>query len=226
MFQGCTALTALTLPGKLKGIGESAFSHCTSLSSLALPDTLEQIGDYAFNGCKSLTQLELPPSVKFSTYSFSGSGLMAADWLPASFEGAKSVSGSLGLLDREGIRIAALISRYDIAYAGYDTAYAGHWTEVYDLLSDDQKTVFPGEADYVLYRCVTYEQRHDYVISGTNTMSNNVFNTRTTVYLIGKDGTVYKLWSKLTYPPTKGLGRLEGAIPDTEEIWNAIRNKL
>ena len=63
MFLECNTLTALTLPKKIKVLGQDTFAWCESLHTLTLPPTLETIGDEAFNGCVSLRALTLPPTL-------------------------------------------------------------------------------------------------------------------------------------------------------------------
>lgn len=60
-FEGCTALTKITLPEGLKTIEGSAFSGC-KLTEVTLPSTLETVGGYAFVNNK-LATLNIPASV-------------------------------------------------------------------------------------------------------------------------------------------------------------------
>ena len=77
VFWGCTGLTELTLPKKLKSIGNDAFRGCTGLTELTLPNSVTSIGEHAFYGCSGLTKLTLPDSVtSIGNYAFFGcSGL-------------------------------------------------------------------------------------------------------------------------------------------------------
>ncbi len=61
-FNGCTALTSVTLGGA-KTIGASAFSGCTTLATIDL-SSAGTINDYAFSGCTSI-----------GSVTFNGSGL-------------------------------------------------------------------------------------------------------------------------------------------------------
>lgn len=60
-FEGCSALTKITLPEGLKTIESSAFSGC-KLTEVTLPSTLETIGGYAFVNNK-IASLNIPASV-------------------------------------------------------------------------------------------------------------------------------------------------------------------
>jgi hypothetical protein len=60
-FQGCVALTNLSLPYTMNDISIGAFAGCTALQSLTLPDNLIFIGATAFQNCTALTTVSLPP---------------------------------------------------------------------------------------------------------------------------------------------------------------------
>lgn len=62
-FEGCYALTLITIPYSVTSIGNEAFRCCFDLTSVAIPDSVTSIGDYAFYGCTSLTSITLPDSI-------------------------------------------------------------------------------------------------------------------------------------------------------------------
>lgn len=62
-FNGCTRLTTVKLPKKLKSIGARAFNGCAVLKELSLPEGVTSIGAEAFQGCKRLTNLSLPSGI-------------------------------------------------------------------------------------------------------------------------------------------------------------------
>lgn len=59
-FSKCKGLKAITLPGKVKSVGESAFQECSSLETINLPSGITSIGNYAFLECENLTSVTLP----------------------------------------------------------------------------------------------------------------------------------------------------------------------
>lgn len=59
-FSKCSGLKAITLPGYLKSVGESAFQECSSLETINLPSGITSIGNYAFLYCENLTSVTLP----------------------------------------------------------------------------------------------------------------------------------------------------------------------
>ena len=59
-FSKCSGLKAITLPGYLKSVGESAFQECSSLETLNLPSGITSVGNYAFLECENLKSVTLP----------------------------------------------------------------------------------------------------------------------------------------------------------------------
>lgn len=55
-------ITSITIPDKVKSIGDSAFSACTSLTSITIPKSVTSIGKDAFRACKSLKTLTFQDS--------------------------------------------------------------------------------------------------------------------------------------------------------------------
>ena len=76
-FFGCTALEAVNFAAdsRLTTIGGSVFNGCTSLKELTLPGRVKTIYGNAFRGCANLTAVYLPDTVSYITNSaFSGCG--------------------------------------------------------------------------------------------------------------------------------------------------------
>ncbi|MCD8158322.1 MAG: leucine-rich repeat protein [Clostridiales bacterium] len=63
VFNGCTGLTDVTVPGGVSEVPKSSFSGCTGLVSVTLEEGITTIGQYAFNGCTSLKNVSLPDSL-------------------------------------------------------------------------------------------------------------------------------------------------------------------
>ena len=62
-FDGCTNLTALTLPDSVETIEAWAFSGCISLERIRLPVRVARIGECTFQACRSLTNVTIGSSV-------------------------------------------------------------------------------------------------------------------------------------------------------------------
>lgn len=56
-FEGCTALTTVSLPEEIKTIGSRAFYGCTELDNFKLPASVTAIADYTFANCESMYYL-------------------------------------------------------------------------------------------------------------------------------------------------------------------------
>ena len=64
-FEGCAAMTSVTIPYGMEHIGESAFGGCSALLSLTIPSSVTRIDEGAFYGCDSLTEVTVPGSVTY-----------------------------------------------------------------------------------------------------------------------------------------------------------------
>lgn len=71
-FDGCAALTSVTLPASVTHLGSGAFSK-TGLPTVALPNGLTEIPDNCFAGSQRLTQLSIPAGVtRIGGWAFDG----------------------------------------------------------------------------------------------------------------------------------------------------------
>ncbi|QEJ94443.1 leucine-rich repeat domain-containing protein [Treponema phagedenis] len=101
-FNGCSGITALTLPASITSIGHQAFYGCSGITgSLTLPDSLTAIGDWAFSGCSGITALTLPDSLTaIGDWAFSNcSGITGSLTLPDSLTaiGSSAFFGCIGI---------------------------------------------------------------------------------------------------------------------------------
>ena len=68
VFDGCTALSSVTIPNTVTEIGAVTFENCISLKTIHLPASLRRLGVATFFKCSALTTVELdattPPTVE------------------------------------------------------------------------------------------------------------------------------------------------------------------
>lgn len=63
-FQGCSKLTAITIPNSVTSIGWGAFNGCSGLTKITIPDSVTIIWAEAFQGCAGLTEVKLSKQLK------------------------------------------------------------------------------------------------------------------------------------------------------------------
>ena len=63
-FYGANAITSVTLPANLKGVGDHLFDGCQKVTRIVLPEGVDRIPPYLFNCCYALTEIvNLPTRV-------------------------------------------------------------------------------------------------------------------------------------------------------------------
>ena len=62
-FNGCSALTNVTLEQGMTVVAPNLFYNCSGLVSIKIPDTVTSIGNSSFRNCESLKNVEIPDSV-------------------------------------------------------------------------------------------------------------------------------------------------------------------
>ena len=71
-FEGCTALTSVTIPNSVTTIGYDTFMGCTGLTSVTIPNSVTKIGSSAFSGCTGLKKIyslnPVPPVIYWDTF--------------------------------------------------------------------------------------------------------------------------------------------------------------
>lgn len=79
-FDGCTDLTAVTIPAGISkdGLGDYAFTGCHSLVSIKVPAAITKLSNGAFSFCNNLVDVELPETLtEIGEYAFSSCGFEA-----------------------------------------------------------------------------------------------------------------------------------------------------
>lgn len=86
-FNGCTAMTGVTIPDGVTEIGMQAFADCRALAALEFPDSVTSIGLYAIYRCDGLTELSIGNGVKhLASYGISQCGGLKRIRIPAGLE--------------------------------------------------------------------------------------------------------------------------------------------
>ncbi len=76
MFEGCTALTSVTIPDGATQLANYMFNGCEALATVNLPDSITCINQYAFQNCTKITQITLPKELTIiQGFAFFNTGL-------------------------------------------------------------------------------------------------------------------------------------------------------
>lgn len=90
-FNGCSALTAVSLPSTLTEIGYGAFYFCSSLREIVIPDSVTTLRDSVFFGCSSMVTAVLPKNLKtLGSSMFASCNALVSVTLPKNLETMKS----------------------------------------------------------------------------------------------------------------------------------------
>ena len=84
-FEGCTGLTAITIPETVEYIGYRSFYGCRSIETLTIPEHVRSIGGHAFVGCDKLYKLN------FNARNCSGVSKIEGDKYQSAFANAQSL---------------------------------------------------------------------------------------------------------------------------------------
>ncbi|MDE6618498.1 MAG: leucine-rich repeat protein [Clostridiales bacterium] len=92
MFNGCTALSTVTLHSNTAEIGSNSFQNCLSLGRVALPSNVTVINSYAFNNT-ALSVMTLPEGMlTIATYAFMDCKLLESITIPGTVKTINSAA--------------------------------------------------------------------------------------------------------------------------------------
>ena len=72
-FEGCKALTSVTIPNSVTSIGGYAFQYCSGLTSVTIGSGVTSIGEVAFDGCYGLKKVIVKDIAAWCGIKFDGS---------------------------------------------------------------------------------------------------------------------------------------------------------
>ena len=128
-FEGCTSLATATLGSGVTNINSGTFYYCKSLTSITIPNNVTSICNWAFSGCTALTSITIPDSVtSIGDTAFSGCTALKSITIPNS---VTSIGGDAfyGCTALTNITIPDSVTSIG-GGAFYNTAYyndATHW---------------------------------------------------------------------------------------------------
>ncbi len=117
-FQGCRALSEVTIPDSVTYLGPRAFYKCEKLQTLHVGDGITQIYNYTFYKCSALTTLTLPAGLTaIGDYAFRGcAGMTDLDLKNVQTLGRYAFYGCSGL---KTVRLSAQLTAIgDYAFRG------------------------------------------------------------------------------------------------------------
>lgn len=103
-FFGCSALTSVQFAegGRLTTVGGSVFNGCTSLRELVLPGYVKTIYGNAFRGCSSLEKIYLPDSTSYiAGNTFAGCGQVVLNVAYNSYAKQYAINNNLRYTERD-----------------------------------------------------------------------------------------------------------------------------
>lgn len=70
VFDGCAALTTVTICPTIKTLSNATFNGCTALTTVNNLDKIQKIGNTVFKGCTAMTKVDLSSATSLGTYVF------------------------------------------------------------------------------------------------------------------------------------------------------------
>ena len=221
----CSHLLTIAIPGSVQEIGRFAFSSCAALQELILSPGLMSIGPLAFSFCQGLTEVVIPDTVtSIGNYAFSDCTALENVTLPGGpFAEGEDVFRNTPIQEHALEAFPQPDSQAPIA--GPNDPPLPEGTRVYaedqslaSLLPESVRAINPIQADYLLVRDVRKYSLSNY--------SGPAYETETSVYLCGRDGSAVFLCRISNMPPERGWvaegDSLDGDVATFGEIWEQI----
>ena len=205
-FQGCDAVTELSIPNTVTSIEDNAFAGCTGISTLTIPNSVTSIGSGTFSGCTGLNSIVLltatPPAM--------GTGAL---------EGCTAVVS----VPVEGVDDYKAASGWNT----YSASIAGYSTEIYTVTFDGQgATTAPGfTSKEIVPPAVTVGQlptppaKTGYNFGGWYKEAGGAGGEFTAGTVVSANITVYAKWDTYNYTVTfNGDGATVDLVPASKIV--------
>lgn len=196
MFNGCTALTSVTINGNVTEIGAGAFQNCAKLQSIALPAGVTEIADNTFSGCSELATVNFENILTIGTGAFQNCAALTSVEFPAELEsiGANAFNGCN--------RLASVTFNSEPAIGA--TAFVGCADSLAITTVDGGAMTFENGALYSGTTLVAYYGKATSLTikDGTTAIAANVFNGNTTLQSVTLPNTVAEIGEKAFYTCT------------------------
>jgi hypothetical protein len=126
-FNGCWAMTHITLPDSIKSINYHAFESCSSLTEIVIPEGVTEIGNEAYDSCRAAIKIDLPSTLKsIGGYTFNACTKVST-FISRASAAPSSTPGTFGggsSSTRVGGSVSTVKTLYVPANAtGYDASY-------------------------------------------------------------------------------------------------------
>ena len=196
MFNGCTALTSVTINGNVTEIGAGAFQNCAKLQSIALPAGVTEIADNTFSGCSALTTVNFENILTIGAGAFQNCAALTSVEFPAELEsiGANAFNGCNSL--------ASVTFNSEPAIGA--TAFVGCADSLAITTVDGGAMTFENGALYSGTTLVAYYGKATSLTikDGTTAIAANIFNGNTTLQSVTLPNTVAEIGEKAFYTCT------------------------
>ena len=196
MFNGCTALTSVTINGNVTEIGAGAFQNCEKLQSIALPAGVTEIADNTFSGCSALTTVNFENILTIGAGAFQNCAALTSVEFPAGLEsiGANAFNGCN--------RLASVTFNSEPAIGA--TAFVGCADSLAITTVDGGAMTYENGALYSGTTLVAYYGKATSLTikDGTTAIAANVFNGNTTLQSVTLPNTVAEIGEKAFYTCT------------------------
>ncbi|MCR5370984.1 MAG: leucine-rich repeat domain-containing protein [Clostridium sp.] len=203
-FQNNRVMSEVTLCPGISILGALVFSYCTELTEIVIPDSVVSLGNYLFSDCSKLERVTLPHGAYEEGEDIFRGTLVQEHAMEAFPEPDQQAPVAGKDVEMDPLPKGTRVYTSDDSFARY--------------LPEGVRAANPLQADYVLVREVRKYSLSNY--------TGPAYETETSVYLCGRDGSLVCLCRITHLPPNRGWvakgESLEGKTATYGEIWERI----